>query len=734
MSRFVASASCGRGEHDSSSLRRRVRRASFNRSIQAPRSTRLAYSPFSFGTSRSKFRRLRAADAPCATTNVQTGHTLDPSVIASSFTRNGVIPDSDVPNNASLTSSNNFINFCATITAPISNGTQLASGSCNPAPMGLIPTVNNMPSVLITQPAKGATLQANTTFSLQLLVANLETGVFTSFTSNFLSAPQQLNSAGLILGHFHVVIDPLDALDSTFPTDSLDFAYFSIVSDVATAGEINTEVTNGLPEGFYRMTVTPRAASHQPVLVPTAEHGALNDVTYVHFSSKLWFDSHIYNLNQFTVTADGTPGSIPAVKRRSPRPVYTPRHTAEAQRTVFRRDNDTAAQTSLTLLSSVIATGFKSAQDIPRPGQTSSLTSSNNFINFCDTTTLPLINGTTQTATGFCNPAPMGLLPAATHMACPIHKPQILIVTDNNINQAHVEIHVSSKWRHHRPQRLDDHWFSGDELCDRRFRQRRHQLPCCTPTTRLERSDLRPSICCHRTTFFDPLAPSNPLEFAFFKGMTGVADSTGVITTAMSGGLPVGSYRLSSIIAAANSQPVLLPILEHGAVDDAIYVRIYLDAGIDLHSLGSSPWRMYFDLPGGFGKLKSVDQASATAGVPTRSATSSSPTSAATKQFNVAPAAAGALAGIVLIALGIIAIWLFIRRRKNKQARLLVRSVVLTSEDFDVPQRAPFIVTHPLADPFISEVTLPPAAHVLKPSPILRSSVVSAAPSYHTVP
>ncbi|KAJ6501890.1 hypothetical protein C8R45DRAFT_819323, partial [Mycena sanguinolenta] len=185
---------------------------------------------------------------------------------------------------ASLTSFNNFINFCATTTAVISDGTQLTGGSCNPAPMGMIPAASDIPSVLITQPAKGSTLQANTTFPLQLLVDNLQTGFFTSFTSNFLSAPQQVDTMGIILGHYHVVIDQLDALDSPFPTDSLDFAYFSIISDVDTTGEINTEITNGLPEGFYRMTVTPRAANHQPVLVPIAQHGALNDVTYVCFS------------------------------------------------------------------------------------------------------------------------------------------------------------------------------------------------------------------------------------------------------------------------------------------------------------------------------------------------------------------------------------------------------------------------------------------------------------------
>jgi hypothetical protein len=70
----------------------------------------------------------------------------------------------------------------------------------------------------------------------------------------------------------------------------------------------------------------------------------------------------------------------------------------------------------------------------------------------------------------------------------------------------------------------------------------------------------------------DSFNAPNTLDFVLFKGLPGVADSTGVITTTISG-LAAGFYRLSSIISATNAQPVLLPVLQHGAVDDAIYVR-----------------------------------------------------------------------------------------------------------------------------------------------------------------
>ena len=74
--------------------------------------------------------------------NLQSSTTLDPSVIAKGFEQNGQqVPTAGQV--ASLTSSNNFINFCATTKQPITNGKQITGGSCNPAPMGSIPSTAN---------------------------------------------------------------------------------------------------------------------------------------------------------------------------------------------------------------------------------------------------------------------------------------------------------------------------------------------------------------------------------------------------------------------------------------------------------------------------------------------------------------------------------------------------------------------------------------------------------------
>jgi len=57
---------------------------------------------------------------------------------------------------ASLTSGNNFINSCLTQNLPITDGKQIATGSCNPAPVGVIPSSNNKPSAKFVFPANGA--------------------------------------------------------------------------------------------------------------------------------------------------------------------------------------------------------------------------------------------------------------------------------------------------------------------------------------------------------------------------------------------------------------------------------------------------------------------------------------------------------------------------------------------------------------------------------------------------
>ncbi len=181
---------------------------------------------------------------------------------------------------ASLTSTNNFINFCATVpNLQITNGAQIKEGSCNPAPMGVIASISNMPSSKFVFPPNGATVPANTNFTIKMAINNLDTGFFVNAQANYFAAPQVVNAQGNIQGHSHVVVDKIPALDSTTPTDPLnDFVFFKGLNDKAVGGVLSVEVPGGLPVGTYRLASINAAANHQPALVAVAQHGSLDDM------------------------------------------------------------------------------------------------------------------------------------------------------------------------------------------------------------------------------------------------------------------------------------------------------------------------------------------------------------------------------------------------------------------------------------------------------------------------
>ncbi|KZT58533.1 hypothetical protein CALCODRAFT_432460 [Calocera cornea HHB12733] len=181
----------------------------------------------------------------------------------------------------SLVSSNNFINFCATLpNLPLTNGQQIKTGSCNAAPMGVIISQDKMPSCKFQNPKNMDVIPANTAFTISLLINNLETGNFVSATSNYYAAPAQINDQGILIGHSHVVIEEIDSLTSTTLTDPTRFAFFKGLNDAAVNGLLSAEVSGGLPPGTYKMSTINSAANHQPALVAVAQHAALDDTVY----------------------------------------------------------------------------------------------------------------------------------------------------------------------------------------------------------------------------------------------------------------------------------------------------------------------------------------------------------------------------------------------------------------------------------------------------------------------
>lgn len=210
--------------------------------------------------------------------DVQAATTLDPSVIATGFANDGQNPPVD-GQSPSLTSTNNFINFCVGKT--ITNGKQIAAGSCNPAPMGNLPSQDKMPSSKFVFPKNNDVILSNTAFTVQMKVKNIQLGNFVNAQANYYSAPQFLNDQGFIFGHSHVTIDFVSSVTDTEPTTPTSFAYFKGINTPADGNNIATaDIDKGLPAGTYRMASINAAANHQPVLAPVAQHGSLDDMVY----------------------------------------------------------------------------------------------------------------------------------------------------------------------------------------------------------------------------------------------------------------------------------------------------------------------------------------------------------------------------------------------------------------------------------------------------------------------
>ncbi|KAF5351592.1 hypothetical protein D9758_007264 [Tetrapyrgos nigripes] len=316
--------------------------------------------------------------------NAQTSLTLDPAVIANGFSDDGQDPPVD-GETRSLTSSNNFINYCALFNLPLTNGTQNSrfNATCNPVPMGALPSVDHMPSSKIRFPLNGNTLTANQDFTISVKINNLNTGVFTVAEVNYLSAPQQLDGDGLILGHGAVVIEQLDSLRQIATTTPGLFSFYKSLNIASQAGVVNANVDSGLPSGFYRLSAIVSAANHQPVLVPVVAHGAIDDFVY------------------FSVTSDGKPPTSLGSQ--------TARDAPESDVVVDLTNTGTISLQSIITVDSSVIGNF--TDEGPRvEGSTPSLTSTNNYINFClNFPSLPLTNGKIS-VNASCNPAPMGLI------------------------------------------------------------------------------------------------------------------------------------------------------------------------------------------------------------------------------------------------------------------------------------------------------------------------------------
>ncbi|KAG7009194.1 hypothetical protein G7Y79_00003g010620 [Physcia stellaris] len=194
-------------------------------------------------------------------------------------------------------------------------------------------------------------------------------------------------------------------------------------------------------------------------------------------------------------------------------------------------------------------TGQQNGASGIKAGQAPSQTDTANFINFCSGKTLT--NGK-QVKTGSCNGIPMGDIPATTNMVSTIITnpgPGDDLPANQDFNVqfqvANLKAGVFTN--------PDETYYIAPQALDP---QSNNIIGHVHVTIQTLGDNLAPKAAPDATTF------------VFFKGVDDDGDGNGGLQATVAGGLPAGSYRVCTMSAAANHQPVNMPVAQRGAQDD----------------------------------------------------------------------------------------------------------------------------------------------------------------------
>ncbi|KAG0150541.1 hypothetical protein CROQUDRAFT_652132 [Cronartium quercuum f. sp. fusiforme G11] len=240
----------------------------------------------------SEHRRLELVPRAKKTTektskDLQTSLTLDQSALQKGSMQDGKEQGKNFK--PSLTSKNNFINFCLSPNgkvggALIMDGKQTKTKpACNGIVWGMIPSQDKIPACKFHSPKNLETVGANKDLVISINAKNIILGHFTNPATTYFSAPAQLDPKTLLmLGHLHVVVHKMTSLDSDQILDPLEFKFFKGVDDALDKdGRVSVTIKDGLDEGFYRIATIMGAANHQPIGTSLAQRGSNDDMIYI---------------------------------------------------------------------------------------------------------------------------------------------------------------------------------------------------------------------------------------------------------------------------------------------------------------------------------------------------------------------------------------------------------------------------------------------------------------------
>ncbi|KAI4209765.1 MAG: hypothetical protein LQ349_009528, partial [Xanthoria aureola] len=171
-------------------------------------------------------------------------------------------------------------------------------------------------------------------------------------------------------------------------------------------------------------------------------------------------------------------------------------------------------------------------------GQAASATDDANFINFC--TGKKITNGA-QVKEGSCNGIPMGDIPATTNMVSTIITNPTGGCIDAN-KDFDITLQVANLVAGNFVNPTVAYYSAPQALQGGKIVGHVHV------TVQTLGNNLTPN------------QPPNAVEFVFFKGIDDDGNGAGLLKATVTGGLPAGFFRVCTMSAAANHQPVTMPV------------------------------------------------------------------------------------------------------------------------------------------------------------------------------
>lgn len=219
-----------------------------------------------------------------------------------------------------------------------------------------------------------------------------------------------------------------------------------------------------------------------------------------------------------------------------------------------------SAQNSTTLHK--LARQSASAQDgSPTGNMTGSLTSPNNFINFCvskEALGANLMNGTQSPHNYSCNGIPMGMIPAPEQFpSCKfVHPINFSKLKANTTFDVTLKIKNMVTGKFTNPANT---YFSAPQQISAETKQVIGHA----------------HLVIQKISALNSTKTVNPTRFSFFKGIDTSVGPDNTSTVEVTNGLPAGAYRLSTMLSAANHQPILSGVAQRGIFDDVVYFTVF---------------------------------------------------------------------------------------------------------------------------------------------------------------